>query len=126
MNALETFASTIKEKLLAAGFSYKKFGEALGSIPHQTVSRWVNGQGLPEFERLLPIATVLKLDYDFLHKLWVDAVSERGRRIAGEPLGTKANALHEDLPDAMAEIHEMKLRMERLEQEIQTLRRKYD
>ncbi|NNN18792.1 MAG: helix-turn-helix transcriptional regulator [Acidimicrobiaceae bacterium] len=124
MNALETFASTIKENLLAAGFSYKKFGEALGSIPHQTVSRWVNGQGLPEFERLYPIATALNIDYASLHALWIDAISERGRRIAGEPLDAKPSELHEDLPTTITEIRDMKLRMERLEQEIKRLNRK--
>lgn len=124
MNAQETFAKTIKERLLAAGYSYKKFGDEIGSIPHQTVSRWVNGQGLPEFERLSPIARVLNVDYDLIYNLWVAAVSERGRRVAGEPIGPSTSQLHEDIPNTRSEIEEIKKRMERLEKEFRGLRGK--
>lgn len=124
MGAQEAFAHTIKDRLLGAGFSYKKFGEELGNIPHQTVSRWVNGQGIPDFERLRPIATVLKIDYDFLYSLWVQAVSERGRRVAGEPIGDSTAPLHENLPSPSAELMEIRQRMEKLEQEVKNLSRK--
>lgn len=124
MNAQETFAKTIKERLLAAGYSYKKFGDAIGSIPHQTVSRWVNGPGLPEFERLSPLARVLNMDYDQIYNLWVAAVSERGRRVAGEPISPNNSQFHEDVPNTRSEIEQIKKRMEQLEEEIRGIRDK--
>jgi transcriptional regulator with XRE-family HTH domain len=124
MNAQETFAKVIRDQILAAGYSYKKFGDALGSIPHQTVSRWVNARGLPDFDRLAPIAKTLQIDYQDLYALWVAAVSERGRRIAGEPVESINSQMMEDLPSTRSEILEIKLRMEQLENELRRLNRK--
>lgn len=124
MNAQETFAYTIKEHLLAAGYSYKKFGDAVGMVPHQTVSRWVNGKGLPEFERLLPMANALGLDYDLLHKQWIEAISERSRRLAGEPIDSVITTLSDNLPNTRAELEEIKKRMALLEREIRSINNK--
>lgn len=121
MNAQETFAKEIKDRLLAAGFSYKKFGDALGSIPHQTVSRWVNARGLPDYGRLAPIAKTLNIDYQHLYKLWVEAISERSRKVAGEPLDSISSTLNDSSPNSYPEIEEIKHRMERLEKEIRKL-----
>lgn len=124
MSAQETFAKEIKDRLLAAGFSYKKFGDALGSIPHQTVSRWVNGRGLPEYGRLAPISKVLGIDYQRLYTLWVEAVSERSRKVAGEPLDSQPSTFHETAPTSNQEIEEIKRRMTQLENEIRKLNQK--
>lgn len=124
MNAQETFAKELKDRLLAAGFSYKKFGDALGSIPHQTVSRWVNARGLPDYGRLAPIAKVLNIDYTYLYTLWVDAISERSRKVAGEPVDSISSTLNESSPNSRLEIEEIKLRMARLENEIRKLSQK--
>lgn len=124
MNAQETFAKVIRDHILAAGYSYKKFGDALGSIPHQTISRWVNARGLPDFDRLAPIAKTLQIDYQDLYALWVAAVSERGRRIAGEPVESINSPMMEDLPSTRSEILEIKMRMEQLENELRRLNKK--
>ncbi len=124
MNARERFANLVKERLLAAGFSYKKFGEEVGHLPHQTVSRWVNAQGLPEYDRLAAISKLLEIDHEVLHRLWVEAITERSRKVAGEPVETGRPDLNDRVGEGFEELQAIKRRMERLEEEVRQLRRK--
>ncbi|MDA8080320.1 MAG: helix-turn-helix transcriptional regulator [Actinomycetota bacterium] len=122
MNARERFASLVKERLLAEGFSYKKFGEEVGQVPHQTVSRWVNAQGLPEYDRLAAISKLLEIDQGVLHRLWVEAITERSRKVAGEPVQSSRADLNDHVADGFEELQAIKRRMAKLEEEVRKLK----
>lgn len=112
--ALEEFASMIERAIRSKGWSHKTAGDHLGA-KQQSVSRWINGQNLPESDRLETIAEVLDLDEDDLHSAWDAAALAKYGRASRSAQKAVDRALRAERESAKASYEDLQSRLADLE-----------